>query len=144
MALSETAQRVGMSLRVVGASFCHSFSSTHVLRRVLTAVQFGDVRPGMGICRSLAANVRRCGLMIGSCSRRALAGLGSPVRSRKEKSCCSMLIRRTPAPRRCEIQTPALETVLRRACLDVHLQLTVCFFCLIFLLEWMPVTLCRC
>ena len=27
-----------------------------------------------------------------------LAGLGSPVRFRKEKSCCSVLIRRAPAP----------------------------------------------
>ena len=35
----------------------------------------------------------RCGLVIGSLSRRALAGLGSPVHSRKEKrSCCSVLI----------------------------------------------------
>ena len=37
----------------------------------------------------------RCGLTIGSCFRRALAGLG--VRSRKKTNRCSVLIRRAPA-----------------------------------------------
>ena len=62
--MSGTAQRVGMSVCVVSASFCHSFSSTSKaipgmlsLRRVLTAVQFGNMRPGMGSCGRLAANV---------------------------------------------------------------------------------------
>ena len=64
LGLSEIAQRGGMSLCVVGASFCHSFSSTASaisgmlsLRRVLRAVQLGDMRPGMGRCGRLAANV---------------------------------------------------------------------------------------
>ena len=53
-----------MSLCVAGASFCHCFSSTAsaisgtlFLRRVLTAVQFGDMRPGMVSCSRLAASV---------------------------------------------------------------------------------------
>ena len=62
--MSEIAQRVGMSLCVVASSFCHSFSSTASaisgmlsLQRALTVVQFGDMRPGMGSCGRLAANV---------------------------------------------------------------------------------------
>ena len=73
LGLSEIAQKVGMSLCVVGASFCHSFSSTAnaisgmlSLRRVLTAVQFGNMRPGMGSCGRLAANVM--GAYLGCCS----------------------------------------------------------------------------
>ena len=68
LGLWEIAQRVGMSLCVIGASFCNSFSSTASaisgmlsLRRILTAVQFGDMRPRMGSCGRLAANV------IGAC-----------------------------------------------------------------------------
>ena len=91
LGLSEIARRVGMSLCVVGASFCQSFSSaasaisgTLSLRRVLTAVQFGDMRPGMGSFGRLAANVMGAylgcssgdGLMIGR-SRRVLASEGT-------------------------------------------------------------------
>ena len=64
LGLSDVAQRVGISLSVVGALFCHSFSSTtsaiseiFSLRRILMAVQFGDMRSGMGSCSRLATNI---------------------------------------------------------------------------------------
>ena len=93
-----------MSLCVVGASFCHSFSSTASaisgtlsLRRVLTAIQFGDMRPGMGSSGRLAANVMGAYLLIWGAllamrpNDRELVpptagGLCSPVRPRKKKT----------------------------------------------------------
>ena len=87
------------------------------------ATQDGELWQTGGKCHGGLSGVLfwRCGLMIG----RVLTGLGSPVRSRKaKKSCCSLLIRH--ALLGVQIQTPALETVLRSACLDVRLQLTVC------------------
>ena len=96
--MSGSAQRVVMSLCVVGASFCHSFSSNasaipgmHSLRGVLTAVQRqhatrdGELRQTGSKCHGGLSGVLFW-LMIGSLSRRVLAGLGSPVRSRKEKT----------------------------------------------------------
>ena len=64
--------------------------------------------------------------MIGSWSRRVLAGLGSPVRSRKEKKAAALCLKEARRrPKGAQIQTPALETILRRACLDEHLQFVV-------------------
>ena len=90
---------------------CHRVSSVHhsvilfrplqmrslkcfSLRRVLTAVQFGDTcDPGWELrqtgskCHGCLSGVLfwRCALMIGSLSHRVLTGLRSPVRSWKEK-----------------------------------------------------------
>ena len=103
-------------MRVVGSLFCHSFSSpanaisgTLPLRRVLTAVQFGDMRPGLGSSGSLAGNSHgdwfgvlfwRCGLTIGSCLRRVLAGLGFACTFSEGKTqaaaLCSQNARRHP------------------------------------------------
>ena len=116
------------------------------------AVQFGDMRPRMGSGGRLAGNSHgdsfgvlfwRRGLTIGSCFRRVLAGLGSPVRSWKEKKLLLCAHKRRAGTKGVQIQTPALETVLRCACLDVHLQLTV--WCLLDLLARMAAgLLCRC
>ena len=68
--------------------------------------------------------------MIKNLSRRVLTGLVSPVRSREEKEAAALCSEDAlwHPKESVQIQTPALETVLRCACLDVHLQLTVgCF-----------------
>ena len=61
-----------------------------------------------------------------------------------KKSCCSVLIRRAPAPKRradsdsCSRDGPSL------CFLGCALAIDSLLFCVIFLLEWMPVSLCRC
>ena len=132
-----------MSLCVVGASFCHSFSSTASaisgmlsLRRVLTAVEFGDMRPWMGSCRRLAANVTgaclfwRCRLMIGSLSHRVMAGLGSPVRSRKGKKRLLLCAHKTRAGTQ-----KAFKLLLSRRSFAVLAWMRICNWQLVALLD---------
>ena len=110
------------------------------------ATQDGELRQTGSKCHRGLSGVLfwRCRLMIGSLSRRVLAGLGSPVRSRKEKSCCSVLKRGAPAAKRradsdsCSRDGPSL------CLLGCAFAIDSLLFCLIFLLEWTPLSLCRC
>ena len=117
------------------SSTASAISGMLSLRRVLTAVQFGDMRPGMGSCDRLAANVM--GFIWGAllAMQPNDRELVPPSAGRFGFTCLfsegkksSVLIRRVPDPKGVQIQTPALETILRCACLDVHLQLTLCCF----------------
>ena len=147
-----------MSLCVVGSSVCHSFSSA---ASAIWNVFFAKSPDGRSVWRHATRDGElrqtgikyhgglsgvlfwRCGLMIGSLSCRVLTGLDSPVRSLRETSCCSVIIRRVLAPKRradsgsCSQDGPSL--CLFRCALAID-SLS---FCLIFLLEWMPVSLCR-
>ena len=80
--------------RCIILSFFFVHCKCHLYNAFSAKSPVGDMQPGMGSCGRLAANVMgaylgvlfwRCGLMIGSASRRVLTGLGSPVRSREEK-----------------------------------------------------------
>ena len=87
----------------------------------------------------------RCGLVTGSLSRRVLTGLGSPVRSRKgKKNCCSVLIRRAPVPKKCADSDSGSRDGPSLSLLGCAFAIDSLLFCLSFLLEWMPVCLCRC
>ena len=110
------------------------------------ATRDGELRQTGSICHGSLEGVLfcRCGLMIGILSCRVLAGLGSPVGSRKEKKLLLWFIRRAPAPKRraesdsCSRDGPSL------CLLGCTLAIDSLFFCLMFLPEWMPVSLCRC